>query len=399
MITVNKKIKSLVEAEYNPRKLSENQKQHITDSIKRFGIVDPIIINVNKDRKNIIIGGHQRVRVAKTLGYEELPCVELDLSRDQERELNIRLNKNTGEFDYEILNELFDIDELLDWGFTEDELEMFEEPESDGLTDDDEIPEVDEPICKLGELWKLGDHKLLCGDATKPDDVERLMDGQKADMVFTDPPYGVAVNSGGIEDLKARNRRTDRLVVKNDDLKDDELHPFLVLAFNNYFKNMKDGGVIYVCHAEALGKDVIFRTAFVECGFKPAEIIIWVKDQFAFGRQDYHWRHEPIIYGWKEGAAHYFIDDHTQDTVWNIARPKKSKLHPTTKPIELVEKAVNNSSRIRNLILDLFLGSGSTLIACEKTNRKCYGMEIDPHYCDVIIKRWEDFTGRTAEIV
>ena len=355
MITVNKKIKSLVEAEYNPRKLSENQKQHITDSIKRFGIVDPIIINVNKDRKNIIIGGHQRVRVAKTLGYEELPCVELDLSRDQERELNIRLNKNTGEFDYEILNELFDIDELLDWGFTEDELEMFEEPESDGLTDDDEIPEVDEPICKLGELWKLGNHRLLCGDATKPEDVERLMDGQKAELLLTDPPYGINADKMTLGTGKKEFYRGDW------DSKKPQIEKLL-----SYCNKMIIWGGNYFTDILPINNDWL-------CWHKKNDGLSFSEFELAWTNLGKNTRH---------------ISHHGSG---------EKKKHPTQKPLEVFIWCLKLVEL--NSVFDPFLGSGSTLIACEKTNRKCYGMEIDPHYCDVIVKRWEEFTGRTAEIV
>ena len=383
----NRQIKELIAAEYNPRKLSSDQKQHIADSIKRFGIVDPIIVNINKNRKDIIIGGHQRVIVAKELGYKELPCVELDLSRDKERELNIRLNKNTGEFDYEMLNELFDMGDLLDWGFTEDELEMLEEPESDGLTDDDEIPEVEEPICKLGELWKLGNHRLLCGDATQPEDVERLMDGQKADMVFTDPPYNVSYEG----------YTKEKLTIKSDAMSDEDYVQFLLGTFKCIRVAIKDGAGLYICHASAW--QLHTEQALNDCGFEMRNQIIWAKNTFAWGMGRYKFQHEPIFYAHVKGVSDAWYGDKTQSTLWMEKKPAANRLHPTMKPVEIVLRATDNSSKSGDIVYDPFLGSGTTVIACEKTNRKCYGLELDPHYCDVIIKRWEDFTGKKAELI
>ena len=190
LTTVQYDVSNLIFAEYNPRELTKDQHQDLKDSITRFGLVDPLIVNIHKERKNILVGGHQRLKIAKELGYKDVPCVEVDLSPDQEKELNVRLNKNTGQWDWDALANHFDVGELLEWGFSEDELQ-FTEPDVQGLTDDDDIPEVEESITKQGDLWILGEHRLLCGDATKKEDVERLMDGQKADMVFTDPPYNV----------------------------------------------------------------------------------------------------------------------------------------------------------------------------------------------------------------
>jgi len=385
----------IIPYENNTKIHPDAQIKLIADSIEKFNFDQPIVV----DEDFIVIKGHGRLLAAQHLKLDKVPVIiRTDLTEAQKIASRIADNKsNESDWDFPLLNieleELKDLDFDYDFGFTDDEILT---PDKDGLTEDDYIPEVAEPICQTGDLWKLGEHKILCGDATKKEDVERLMDGEKADMVFTDPPYGVSVNQGTIKDLKARNRRTDGKVVLNDDLTGGKLKEFLLEAFKNIYENIKSGGVLYVCHAESMGMDIIFRTAFVEAGFKSSEIIIWVKDVFAFGRQDYHWRHEPIIYGWKEGSAHYFIKDRTQDTCWNIDRPKKSEYHPTTKPIELCSKAITNSSRKNEICLDLFAGSGSTLIACEKTNRKCYGMEIDPHYCDVIIARWEEYTGNKA---
>ena len=372
-------------AEYNPRQLTKDQHSQLKDSIKRLGLVDPLIVNKNKERKNMLVGGHQRLRIAKELGINKIPCVEVDLNMDQEKELNIRLNKNVGEWDYDSLANYFDVGELMDWGFTDDELQFYEDEPEQGLIEDDEIPEVEEAITKQGDLWILGEHRLLCGDATKKEDVDLLMDGKKADMVFTDPPYNVDYNGG----TKKRSK-----------IKNDNINNFFEFLYNSFLilnDFMINGASIYVTHADMERKN--FTKAFLDANFKLSSILIWVKNNSTFGRQDYFWKHEPILYGWKKGNSHKWYGDFKQDTIWNIDRPSKSKKHPTMKPIELIIKAINNSSKIKNILLDVFLGSGSTLIACEKTNRKCYGMELDPHYCDVIVKRWEEFTGKKAKRV
>ena len=391
MNIIQKPINDLISAEYNPRQLSKDQYKQIKDSISRFGLVDPIIINKNKERKNIIVGGHQRVKVATDLDYKEVPCIEVDLTYDKERELNIRLNKNTGDWDYDILADMFEMDDLQLWGFSEEDLVGYAPEEIKiGKTDDDAIPEDVDPICKLGQLYQLGEHRLLCGDAAKKEDVELLLDGNKADMVFTDPPYNV--------DYGEKNNPTkykDR-GIKNDNMSKSEWHIFST----KYIKNIIDycDGNIYICMSDKeLGH---LQNVFIENGGKWSSFIIWVKDSLIISQKDYHSRHETILYGWRDGLKNrYRIKDRKQDDVWEIDRYKKNDLHPTMKPINLMIKAVQNSSKTKDIILDIFIGSGSTLIACEKTNRKCYGMEIDPHYCDVIIKRWEDYTGQKAELI
>jgi len=399
------KVSDLKYAPYNPRKIDDKELAKLKRSISEFGYVEPIVWN---ERTGFVVGGNQRLKVLRELGIEEVDVVVVDLDDAKEKALNVALNKISGEWDFPKLKDLLiDIDtgdfDIELTGFDLDEIgELIafdKEPEEDGFDVDAALENTEEPVTKRGDIYLLGKHRLMCGDSTIKEDVEKLMDGKKADMVFTDPPYGVAVNSGDLEDLKARNRRLDGKKVTNDHLKGEELRGLLEKSFNRFFENMKTGASIYVCHAEGLGMDVLFRSLFAEAGFKPAEIIIWVKDVFAFGRQDYHWRHEPIIYGWKEGAAHYFVDDRTQDTVWEIARPKISKEHPTMKPIALCSKAINNSSKSGWIVLDLFGGSGSTLIACEQLNRICYMMELDERYCDVIVKRWEEYTGEKAKLI
>ena len=248
--------------------------------------------------------------------------------------------------------------------------------------DDYEVVAPDEPKSKKGDIYILGNHRLMCGDSINKDDVRKLMNGNQCDMIFTDPPYNVNYEGG------------TGMKIQNDNMLDANFYNFLFSAFDNMYENTKKGGAIYVCHADTEGLN--FRNAYKNAGFKLAECLIWVKSALVMGRQDYHWRHEPIIYGWKEGAAHYFIDDRTQDTVWEFKKQKKNALHPTMNPLELCAKAIYNSSRSGYISLDLFGGSGSKLIASEQLNRNCYMMELDPKYVDVIIDRWEKFTGRKA---
>jgi len=376
-------------AEYNPRQLTKDQHSQLKDSIKRFGLVDPLIVNKNKERKNILVGGHQRLRIAKELGINKIPCVEVDLNIDQEKELNIRLNKNVGEWNYDSLANYFDVGELMDWGFTDDELQFYEEEPEQGLIEDDEIPEVEEAITKQGDLWILGDHRLLCGDATKKEDVDILMDGKKADMVFTDPPYGVNIKGGSKSNQTIAGDLTQTAIPFSFDL-----------AVQRATKN---DARFYFCGAE--GNIQLYSKLFDRYLRRIPRHLIWVKNGFVMKPNNYHNQYEIIFYGYKPkggGLKHWFsgrTEDEASD-VWKIKRdPSSSYLHPTQKPVELAEKAIKNSSDKNGKLYEPFLGSGSTLIACEKTNRKCYGMELDPHYCDVIVKRWEEFTGKKAKRV
>lgn len=266
-----------------------------------------------------------------------------------------------------------------------------------GLTDPDSVPDVpDDPITKPGDVWMLGEHRVCCGDSTVVTDVDRLMQRRKADMVFTDPPYGVAYQTKlSKEDAVASRRRTDGLEISNDALTREGTKAMLLDVFGLFPSVVKPGGTFYICSPSG-DMETIFRSAIDDSALTLRQVIAWVKDVFVMGRQDYHWRHETILYGWLDGAAHYFVDDRTQSTVWEIDRPKRSQEHPTMKPIALVERAINNSCKPQDLVLDLFGGSGSTLIAAEQTGRTAYLMELDPKYCDVIVTRWEQFTGQTA---
>ena len=387
MKIVNYKSSDIIFAEYNPRQLTKDQYNNLKDSLKRFGLVDPLIINKNKKRKNILVGGHQRLKIAREIGMDNIPCVEVDLSLNEEKELNIRLNKNVGEWDYDSLANYFDVDDLVDWGFSDDELQFYEDEPEQGLIEDDEIPEVEEAITKQGDLWILGEHRLLCGDATKKEDVDMLMDGEKADMVFTDPPYNV--------DYEGYTE--EKLTIKSDAMSEDEYIKFLSDTFMNYKTTVKGGGSLYVCHASSWQMET--EQALKDHKIEVRNQIIWGKNTFAWGFGRYKFQHEPIFYCHIKGKSDNWYGNKSQSTLWLENKPVANKLHPTMKPVEIVLRATDNSSKDGDLIIDFFLGSGTTLIACEKTNRKCYGMELDPHYCDVIVKRWEEFTGKKAERV
>jgi len=389
MKIVKRKITELIAAEYNPRKINKVQEQDLKDSLTRFGLVDPIIININKERKNIVIGGHQRLRVWADLGNTEIDCNELDLTLDKERELNIRLNKNGGSFDDELVKEFFDYEELTEWGFTPDELFDKEETTADGLIDDDEIPEAKESKVKRGDIWQLGEHRIMCGDSTSSDDVAKLMNGEKADMVFTDPPYGVSYEGG--------HNKEKRKGIKNDKLEGLDLSNLFKDSLVTSLIFTKDTCPFYIWYAS--GKSIETFKGIEESEISVRAIICWYKIKSGLGAfmAQYIPNYEPCIYGHKKGKSIKWYGPTDEKTIWELKNDNKNKLHPTQKPIALAERALNNSSKIKDIVLDFFLGSGSTLIAAEKLNRKCYGMELDEKYCDVIIERWEQFTGLKAK--
>ena len=385
--TVEYSVTDLVFAEYNPRELTQDQHQDLKDSITRFGFVDPLIVNTHKERKNILVGGHQRLRIAKELGYKDVPCVEVNLTPTKEKELNVRLNKNTGQWDWDALANHFDVGELLEWGFSEEELQFTEPEEVQGLTDDDDVPEVEEAITQQGDLWILGEHRVLCGDATIKADVDALMGGQKADMVFTDPPYGVEYDGTHLSSGTYFGEG-QREKLKNDDV---DMYKETIPIISNILK--ADKSCAYIFYAGAKGKYIY--DAVDKSDMKIRALIIWNKNHAQFGSMgsQYKQKHEPILYLYKKTTDWYGANN--EITVWDIDRASRNEYHPTQKPIELALRVIENHHP--EVVVDIFLGSGSTLIACEKTNRKCYGMEIDPHYCDVIVKRWEDYTGNKAE--
>ena len=385
-------IEKLKPASYNPRKNlkpEDEEYQKIKKSILEFGYVEPIIVNADMT----VIGGHQRLKVLEDLDYKEIECIVVDLDKNKEKALNIALNKITGEWDNQkledLLAELKEADfDLSTTGFTFDEVDnMLKDitgSKEDDFDLDQALEEIDEPITKLGDIWILGKHKLMCGDSTIKENVNRLMNNEKADFILTDPPYNVDYEGG----------TKDKLKIQNDHMENNQFYEFLESAFKNMYDAIKDGGVIYVFHADTEGLN--FRNAFLNAGFKLAQCLVWVKNTFVMGRQDYQWRHEPILYGWKEGAGHYFINDRKQSTVLEFDKPTKNAEHPTMKPVDLLVYLIKNSCKQDELILDLFGGSGSTLIAAEQIQRKSYLMELDPKYCDVIVKRWENLTGEKA---
>lgn len=372
---VQMKISDLVMYENNPRK-NDNAVEAVANSIRSFGFKVPIII----DKNNVVICGHTRVKASKKLGMDEVPCVIADdLNEEQVKAFRLADNKvsELAEWDLDKLAEelqFIDMD-MLQFGFEDLEESMERDVLEDEFNENEELPV--NPYAKKGDIFVLGKHRLMCGDSTLVEDVAKLCDSKVADMIFTDPPYNVDYEGG------------TGMKIQNDKQKDADFFEFLTKAFNNMAANVKNGGSIYCCHADTEG--INFRTAFKSAGFKLAECLIWVKNSLVLGRQDYHWRHEPILYGWKEGASHYFVDDRTQDTVWEYNKPKNNDLHPTMKPLELVGKAIKNSSKKGERVLDLFGGSGSTLIASEQIDRCALLMELDEKYVDVIVKRYLRF--------
>ena len=388
-----KPIKDLIPYINNSRTHSDEQVAQIAASIKEFGWTNPILV----DGDNGIIAGHGRLSAARKLGMDTVPVIELShLTKAQKKALIIADNKlasNAG-WDNNLLtielNELLADNFALDiLGFDKDELDALLNPVevTEGLTDEDDVPDVPiEPKTKLGDIYVLGNHRLMCGDSTSIDAVEKLMDGQLADQLVTDPPYNIAYEGG--------SKKRDQ--IKNDEMADEEFRQFLKDVYISANAVMKAGAVFYIWHADTEGYN--FRGAAKDMGWKVRQTLIWNKDNSAFGRSDYHWKHEPCLYGWKEGSAHLWATDRKQTTVIQCKRPSKSELHPTMKPVELMEYQILNNTKGSDIVLDLFGGSGSTMIAAEKTGRKARLMELDPKYCDVIVKRWEDFTGKKAEL-
>ena len=368
----------------NPKQHPAEQVDKIASSIKNYGFTVPIVL----DGQNEIIMGHGRLQAAKKLGMEEVPCiVRDDLTEAQVKALRIADNKVAeSEWDVEIL--LAEIEGIDDFtGFTLEEIGAMElDLRGENEVVDDEVPELpEEPKSKLGDLYILGRHRLLCGDSTKAEDVERLMDGNVGNLIVTDPPYNV--------DYEGSNS----LKIQNDNMEDSLFYDFLYSAYKNMLTTVDAGSGIYVFHADLQGHN--FRKAMIDSGWKFAQCCVWVKNSLVMGRSDYHWKHEPILYGWKPGDAHRWYGDRSQSTVWDFNKPNKNDKHPTMKPVELCAYPIKNSTQANAIVVDLFGGSGSTLMASEQLNRICYMMELDPKYCDVIVERWENFTGQKAELV
>lgn len=418
-------IEKLRPYERNAKIHGATQVEKLKSSIKEFGFLTPCLI----DQDFNLIAGHGRLMAAKELKMQTIPCVFIEgLSEDERKAYILADNRlsELGEWDMDLVSE--ELKALSDNGFnleltgfdfddiTSDDID-FSDLDEKGNRIEETMPE--EPTTQKGELFKLGRHYLMCGDSTKAEDVKRLMGDELADLIITDPPYNIDYEGKTKEALK----------IKNDNMSEEDFYDFLCKAFDNLKSALKIGGGYYIW-LPSTGID-IFIKALKKHDLEMKQLLIWVKNVFSLGRQDYQWRHEPCIYGWKEGAAHYFTDDRRKSTVFEKKidvdsltekeakkilkghlqevekfatvihenKPSRSEAHPTMKPVALLERQIENSSRVDDLILDLFGGSGSTLIACQNKRRRCKMMEFDPHYCDVIIKRWEDLTGEKAEKV
>jgi DNA modification methylase len=384
----------------NPRRISDEELDSLERSLRQFGFVQPVLA---RREDNTVIGGHQRLLAARRLGLPTVPVTYLDLSIEQARLLNLALNKISGSWDDQLLARLLadlqtnpTIDLTLS-GFGEDEvrdlLRSMETREKKERVEDFDLDTALEdatrsPRSKPGDLWALGGHRLLCGDATKPEDAERLLGGTRAAMAFTDPPYNVSIGDHGGHQRGTRRRR-----IANDSM-DPIAWEVFVRAWARTLLASVDGA-IYVCMSS---KEMpLVSRVLAEEGGHWSDTIIWHKDRFVLGRADFQRSYEPIWYGWREGSSHHWCGDRDQDDVWEIARPSDAPLHPTTKPLPLMERAIANSSVAGDLVLDLFAGSGSTLIACERTGRRCAALELDPSYVDVVLSRWERFSGQSAE--
>ena len=395
-------INNLISPDWNPRQITPEELEKLETSLNEFGYIEPIIVN---DVNMHIVGGNQRAKALKTLGYDEVDVVYVHIEDiNKEKACNVALNKISGDWDADKLQvvleeiELSPIDVSLT-GFDEIELtemEIYEEPKIEDVVEDDyEIDENIETDIQQGDLFKLGNHYLLCGDSTLKNDVETLISAsgkkESMDMVFTDPPWNV--NYRNVEQDNPMGYKTRTII--NDYMETDEFKDFMNKVFKNMANASKEGCVTYVVmSAQEWGNLML---TLKENGYHWSSTIIWKKDRLVLSRKDYHTQYEPIFYGWKEGAPRLHpLKDRKQSDVWDIERPHVSEEHPTMKPIELVSRAILNSSNMGDKILDLFGGSGSTLIACEQTNRINYSMELDPNYCQVIINRWEEYTGEKA---
>jgi len=416
-----RKLTDLLHADYNPRKKlipTDPEYKRIARSLDEFGYVDPIIINSD----NTIIGGHQRATVLADKGVAEVQVVVLDIPKEKEKALNVALNKISGEWDMTMLRDV--LSELSAGGYditlTGFDIQEYEDillqlqadaAEDDGFDAEEEYEKIEEPVARPGDIWNLGDHRVMCGDTCDPAAVASLMYGAKAQMIITDPPYNVDYEGAAGK-------------IINDNISGAAFRAFLLDAIKNMYDHAEPGAAIYIFHADIEG--ITFRQSMIDAGFLFKQCLIWVKNHFVMGRQDYQWRHEPILYGWKDGAAHYFIDDRTQDTVIDNSqspdfrnmkkadllsfiedyyttheqipqsviycdKPLRSYDHPTMKPIPMLGRFIRNSSKPGWIVQDLFGGSGSTLIACEQLGRPSRLMEYDPKFVDVTTKRYIAF--------
>ena len=387
MLIEKKNTVDLLPADYNPRKdlkPGDPEYEKLKRSIEQFGYVEPVIWNKTTGR---VVGGHQRLKVLIDMGHTEVDCVVVELSEEKEKALNVALNKISGDWDKDKLALLIsdlqgtDLDVSLT-GFDPAEIDdLFKDTLKEGIKDDDfdVDAELEKPtFSKSGDVWTLGKHRLICGDSTKGDTFETLMNGVKANLVITDPPYNV-------------NYEGSAGKIKNDNMDNEKFYNFLLDAFVNTESVMADDASIYVFHADTEGLN--FRKAFFDAGFYLSGTCIWKKQSIVLGRSPYQWQHEPCLFGWKKKGKHQWYTGRKESTIWEFDKPKKNGEHPTMKPIPLLAYPIMNSSMTNSVVLDPFGGSGSTLIACEQSDRICYTIELDEKFCDVIVNRYIELVG------
>ena len=374
----------------NARTHSPEQINKLRASLREFGFINPVIV----DDKFNIVAGHGRVMAAQAEGIKEIPCVYVDYLTEAQKKAYIladnRMAMDAG-WDEEMLR--VELEALQDMafdlsmtGFDDKELADLFKTEEEVEDDDFDLDAALEKAAfvKMGDIWTVGRHRLMCGDATSAEDVTKLMDGKKANIIVTDPPYGVSFKS------------SDGLSIQNDSLKGDEFYQFLLQAFKNMADNLTKGGAAYVFHADTEGLN--FRKAFIDAGFHLAGCCIWVKNSLVLGRSDYQWQHEPVLYGFLQNGNHPWYSDRKQTTIWNFDKPKRNKNHPTSKPLDLLGYPIQNSSQANGIVIDTFGGSGSTMMACEQTNRICYMMELDEKYASVILRRYVEDGGNPDDV-
>ncbi|WDM22900.1 DNA modification methylase [Paenibacillus polymyxa] len=374
---------------------NEKAVEYVATSIESYGFKNPILIDSN----NEIIAGHTRLLAAKKLGLKEVPTILVDdLTPEQVKAFRIADNKTAeyADWNFELLAQEMEELKLADYdlsltGYDMSECEKLLDILHEDTADDEDDFNVEEalpehPVTHKGDIWLLGKHRLICGDSTNPQDIATLMNGKKAQLIVTDPPYNV--------DYTGKTK--DALKIENDKMDNDQFYDFLLAAYTQMFEVADDGASIYMFHADSEGLN--FRKAFIEAGFKLAQCCIWAKQAMVMGRQDYHWMHEPVLYGWKPTGGHYWNSDRKQTTLWQFDRPFRNEYHPTMKPIPLISYPIKNSSKLGDIVFDPFGGSGSTLIACEETDRICYTSELDPKYVDVIVQRYIAHVGSDNDV-
>jgi DNA modification methylase len=392
MIIQKIRVSEINPAKYNPRKdlkPGDPEYEKLKRSMTEFGYVEPIIWN---EETGNIVGGHQRYKILLEEGHTEVECVVVKLPADKEKALNVALNKVTGDWEVkalaELLNDLNEQDfDLTLTGFDAAEIEdLFSQVHDKDVTDDDfDLDKAleEEPVSKPGDIWLLGRHRLICGDSTKAETYEKLMEGKKANLVLTDPPYGVAYEGS-------------QGTIKNDNLQDEEFYKFLLSAFTNMESIMANDASIYVFHADTKG--LIFRRAFVDAGFYLSGVCQWVKQSLVLGRSPYQWKNEPCLFGWKKGGKHKWYAGRSETTIWEFDKPSKNKLHSTMKPIPLMAYPIKNSTAVNAIVVDPFSGSASTLIACEQIDRICFAAELEERFVDVGVKRFIEYVGSDEDV-